>query len=452
MASAGYKDTRSARPATPLEALLAHPVSAPPVSASPARAVLVWSLAALAFGYAFFQRVAPSVMVEDLMREFHVSAAVLGQLSALYFYPYALLQPPLGALLDRFGARLMLTLAAALAAAGTLAFAVAADLWLAYVGRFLVGAGSAVGFIGSLALAARWFAPRRFATMAGLAMLIAMASGIAAQAPLAAVIDRLGWRTTMGYSGLFALALCLATVILVRNAPGDNRLVSPATSHSGGGAGILAALAHAVTRGEVWRIALVAMALTGPLLAFAGLWGVPYMMAAYGLERAPAAGLVSATLLGWAIGAPCLGWLSDAIGYRKRLMVAAAATNCVLIAVLVFLPGLPLAATVVLMFALGVAGAAMSVSFALVREVTPHAYHGAVTGLVNGMTVASGAVLQPVIGIVLDVVWDGAMAGGVRVYAAADYRTAFLSLLAWGLMGFVLALTLRETRCRSLAA
>jgi hypothetical protein len=44
------------------------------------------------------------------------------------------------------------------------------------------------------------------------------------------------------------------------------------------------------------------------------------------------------------------------------------------------------------------------------------------------------------------------MAGGVRVYAAADYRTAFLSLLAWGLMGFVLALTLRETRCRSLAA
>jgi hypothetical protein len=92
------------------------------------------------------------------------------------------------------------------------------------------------------------------------------------------------------------------------------------------------------------------------------------------------------------------------------------------------------------------------VSFALVREVTAHAYHGAVTGLVNGMTVASGAVLQPVIGIVLDVVWDGAMAGGVRVYAADDYRTAFLSLLAWGLMGFVLALTLRETRCRSLAA
>ena len=62
---------------------------------------MIWSLSALAFGYAFFQRVAPSVMVNDLMAEFAVSGAVLGQLSALYFYPYAAMQLPIGALLDR---------------------------------------------------------------------------------------------------------------------------------------------------------------------------------------------------------------------------------------------------------------------------------------------------------------------------------------------------------------
>ncbi len=418
--------------------------------AGTARALFIWALAALAFGYAFFQRVAPSVMVEDLMRDFGANATVLGQLSALYFYPYALLQPPLGALLDRFGARLMLTVAVALAAVGTLAFALAPTLWLAYVGRFLIGAGSAVGFIGSMALAARWFSPSRFAAMAGLAMFVAMLAGIGGQAPLAAVIDHLGWRTTMAWSGLFAVALCVMTILFVRNAPGDNRLISPATSHSGGGANILVSLAYAAGRGEIWRIALVAMAMTGPLLAFGGLWGVPYIMTAYGLERATAAGLVSATLFGWAVGAPLAGWLSDAIGYRKRVLVVAAGINCGLIATLVFMPGLPLPATVALMFGLGAAGAAMSVSFALAHEVTPHEYHGAVTGLVNGMTVLSGAVLQPLIGLALDLAWDGRMAGGIRVYTATDYRTAFLSLLAWGLMGLVLAFTLRETRCRSL--
>jgi MFS family permease len=431
---------------------VARQTPAPPVGVSAARALFIWSLAALAFGYAFFQRVAPSVMVEDLMRDFQANATVLGQLSALYFYPYALMQPPLGALLDRFGARLMLSVAVTLAAAGTLAFALAPNLWLAYAGRFLVGAGSAVGFIGSMALAARWFPPRRFATMAGLAMLVAMAAGITGQAPLAAVIDRLGWRATMAYSGLFAVALAVMTVIFVRNAPGDNRLVSPASGHADGGANVLASLGHAFARAEIWRIALVAMAMTGPLLAFGSLWGVPYIMTAYGLDRAPAAGLVSATLLGWAVGAPFAGWLSDAIGYRQRVLVVAAGSNCALLCLLVFVPGLPLVATVALMFGLGAMGAAMSVTFALAREVTPPAYHGAVTGLVNGATVTSGAVLQPVIGAVLDLVWDGTMADGVRVYTAADYRIAFVSLLVWGLMGFGLAFTLRETRCKSLVA
>jgi MFS family permease len=94
-------------------------------------------------------------MVSDLMEAFSVGAAVLGQLSALYFYPYALLQIPIGVLLDRFGARVLLSGAMAMAALGTIAFGLARSLELAYAGRFLIGAGSAVGFIGSLALASR---------------------------------------------------------------------------------------------------------------------------------------------------------------------------------------------------------------------------------------------------------------------------------------------------------
>ena len=61
---------------------------------------LVWSLAALFYCYGFFQRVAPSVMLENLMIDFGVNAAVLGNLSAFYFYAYALLQLPIGVMVD----------------------------------------------------------------------------------------------------------------------------------------------------------------------------------------------------------------------------------------------------------------------------------------------------------------------------------------------------------------
>ncbi len=53
---------------------------------------LVWLPAALVFTYAFFHRVAPSVMIDPLMRDLGVGAAVLGNLSAFYFYAYAGLQ------------------------------------------------------------------------------------------------------------------------------------------------------------------------------------------------------------------------------------------------------------------------------------------------------------------------------------------------------------------------
>ncbi len=65
----------------------------------------MWSLGALFFGYGFFQRVAPSIMVSDLMRDFAVGAAILGNLSAFYYYAYAGMQLPVGVLVDNWGPR-----------------------------------------------------------------------------------------------------------------------------------------------------------------------------------------------------------------------------------------------------------------------------------------------------------------------------------------------------------
>jgi MFS family permease len=89
------------------------------------RAWLVWGLGAAFYAYGFFQRVAPAVMVDDLMRDFALGAVLLGSLSAAYFYAYAAVQIPVGILLDRFGPRPLLLGATLLAAAGSVLFALA---------------------------------------------------------------------------------------------------------------------------------------------------------------------------------------------------------------------------------------------------------------------------------------------------------------------------------------
>ena len=150
-------------------------MSAPPVSGQTTRrAWLVWAPAALFFALVFFQRTAPGVMVEELMRDFSVGAALLGNLAAFYFYAYASVQLGVGLVLDNWGPRRVLTGAALVAAAGAVVFALAESLHAAYLGRLLIGLGCAFGWIGCLTVIGQWFPARRFATVAGLSGMVGM--------------------------------------------------------------------------------------------------------------------------------------------------------------------------------------------------------------------------------------------------------------------------------------
>lgn len=386
-------------------------------------------------------------MIPDLMAEFAVTGAVMGQLSALYFYPYAAMQLPIGALLDRYGARLMLTIALLLAAAGSIVFGTAVSVNMAYAGRFMVGAGSAVGFIASMALAAKWFHPRHFALLTGLSMFFAMICGIAGQAPLALAVEAVGWRETMIWAGVFAAGLSLVTVLVVRNSPDPHSADHISDTRW---AEIWAGLKDTVKRNEIWRLAIVAMSMSGPMLALGGLWGVPFLAVAYELDRPTSALYTSLSLLGWAAGAPLSGWLSDRIGRRKLPLVVGTALNCVLIAIIAFVPNISLPLMAIALFLSGLTGGCMVVTFALAREVSAKRSHGTVSGLVNATTVGAGAILQPIIGWMLDLRWDGTMLEGARIYQTADYRFAFICLVAWSGAGFILALTLRESNCKPL--
>src|SRR5439155_27366105 len=109
-------------------------------------------------------------MVKELMRNFAAGAAVLGNLSAAYYYGYAGMQIPVGLLLDRFGPRRLMTAAALACAGGCVLFATGGTLAAVTTGRFLIGASAAFSLVGAMAIAGQWFPSSRFAILSGLAM------------------------------------------------------------------------------------------------------------------------------------------------------------------------------------------------------------------------------------------------------------------------------------------
>lgn len=409
---------------------------------------LVWGLSASFYCYGFFQRVAPSVMVEELMTDFSVSAAILGNLSAFYFYAYASLQLPIGLLVDRWGARRMLVGAAILCGAGSLLFAKADNLTVAYIGRLMIGAGAGVTWVGTLKLATQWMPPRRFALVTGMTLMLGMAGAVAGQAPLAAAVSAFGWRGTMIVAAGVALAFAALIWMVVKDGQ-EERKTNDVGSQM---AGLLQGLKLSLKNPQSWFAALYGGTMTASMLAFAGLWGVPYLMQAYGLDRPAAAASTSLMLIGWGIGAPFTGWVSDHIGLRRMPMLVSAVITLGIMSTILYAPDLSLNMTRVLLFAAGVFNGGMVICFAIGREHNRPETAGATIGFINMMVMSSGALFQPLIGWLLDLNWDGAMNAGNRVYGIEAYDKAFISLIVCGIIAISMALLLRETRCKNVFA
>lgn len=122
---------------------------------------IICSLAAIFYCYEYLLRIAPSVMVPELMQAFRANATELGILSAFFYFVYTPMQIVVGLLSDLYGPRRILTIAIITCAIGSYLFSTANILLAAAIGRSLIGFGSAFAFVCILKLAAIWL-PQRF--------------------------------------------------------------------------------------------------------------------------------------------------------------------------------------------------------------------------------------------------------------------------------------------------
>lgn len=401
----------------------------------------MWALGALFYCYGFFQRVAPAVMVDAMMAEFAVGAAIAGMLSGLYFYAYAAMQIPIGLLLDRLGPRLMLAGFALLSCLGSALFATAEGVSAAYVGRGLVGLGAAVTWVGTLKLASLWFPPQRFAMVTGCTLAMGMAGAVGGQAPLAAAVAAIGWRATMWGAAVAAGLLAIVLWLLVRD--GRSSQTQPPPDHS-----LAKALRLVLGNRQTYLIGFYSLLMAAPMLAFAGLWGVPYLMQVHGLSRPEAAFTTSAMMVAWGVASPLTGWMSDRLGRRRPALIGAAAGSLALTVAALYAPGLSVGLRQVLLAGVGACASGFVLSFATGRENSPAWASGAALGVVNTVSMSSGAIFQPLIGWLLDLNWEGALVAGGRVYPAAAWDAAFLALPACQAAALAVALMARETFCR----
>lgn len=410
----------------------------------------VWGLGACLYLLAFYQRNAPAVMTSELSQAFSLTAASLGGLSASYFYAYVAVQIPTGVLADRWGPRRLLTLGALGAAVGMFVFGWAGEAKLASIGRALVGGSVGVAYVAMLKLASVWLPVQRFTLAAAMALVVGTAGATLAGTPLRIAVGVFGWREVMIASSVLGVLLAVATWFIVRDDPSERgfRGYAPsATSHQAAHS-FWHDIREVLSYKNTWLLLIAPGAVTSILLAFAGLWGVPFLVEHHGFSKAQAAAVTPLVMIGWAVGGVWLGPQSDRMGARKPLYIASVLGVMTIWALLIFVPQPPGWMIVLLCFLLGFAGGAFIIGFAWAKESVPAHLAGTSGGFANVGSMAGPMLGQPLVGWALDARWNGQMQNGVRYYDLTTFQFAFALLLLWGVLALCLLVFANETHCK----
>jgi sugar phosphate permease len=408
-------------------------------------AIMPWiicGLGALYYCYEYLLRISPSVMTEELMRMYHLTATEVGLFSAYYYHAYVPLQIIVGLLMDRYGPRRLLTFACMLCAMGTYLFAGGYSLHMAEAGRFLVGFGSAFAFVGALKLATIWLPPHRFALVSGIITCLGMVGAMIGDIMLRNLVDQFGWQVTIYASAAIGVILTAVIWSIIRDAKSQQ---TPFHSQSLNFRGLLLGLWGALKNPQIWLNGLIGLLLYLSLSAFGELWGIQYLEQSHGFSKVAAAHANSLIFLGWAVGGPLWGWLSDTIRLRRLPILMASVFSLIIVILLLYVPGLSDMQIYLLLFTFGLASSAQILVFAIAREAAHMRITGTAIALTNFIVMVGGNVFQPFVGKLLDMRWTGVMTDGVRIYSPEAYQFA-LSIMPIGIaLAIVIAFFIRET-------
>ncbi|MCP5430546.1 MAG: MFS transporter [Chromatiaceae bacterium] len=417
----------------------------------------VYFILVISYMLVFFHRMAPAAVASDLMQSFHTTGAALGSLAAMYYYVYTAMQVPSGILADTLGPRVSVTIGSLVAGAGSILFGLADDFAMASVGRFLVGLGVSVVFVGLMRSNAVWFSDRHYGRVSGLTLLLGNLGSIMSAAPLAWALGVLSSREFFVGIGVMSLLMSVITWLAVRNQPQEAgfpsvREMEGLPPHARSHPHWFGALKAVYGNLAAWPGFWVNLGVTGNMFSFVGLWGVPLLQDVHGLSRTDASLYTTVSLVSFAVGCLLMGWFSDHLGLRKPVILATGLLSALAWLCLLFVDWGPGLSGYALYGLLGLGASGFVLTYAAAKEVCAPASAGMAIALVNTGLFLGAAIMQPAFGWVLDRTWDGTLVDGLRRYATGDYHNGLWLSFAFAVLAVVAALRVRETHCRNISS
>jgi MFS family permease len=362
-------------------------------------ALLMCILSSLFYFYEYYLRVAPSIIQQELREYFMLTPAGFGILAAYYYLAYVPLQLPVGVIMDKWGPRKILTLASAFCVVGTWMFARTDLLNIAKMGRFLVGFGSAFAYVGVLKIASIWLPKKYFAMIAGLCTAIGMLGAIAGEKIMVYLLKYMGWQQAFMLSIYVGVALTLLIWFFIRDKNQHHIAPDLTFQHK---RTIIQELTILVKSKTLWINGIIGCLTFLPLTAFAELWAISYLESV-GLSTAEAATCSSMVFLGYGVGGPAWGRISDLIKSRRLTLLVGSLIATMFFVLPLIIPNLSTTVLAAIFFSGAFFASAQVVVFAVANDITAKDMVATSLSFTNFLVMIGGAILQPLIGYVIEI-------------------------------------------------
>ncbi|MBN9227294.1 MULTISPECIES: MFS transporter [Legionella] len=391
---------------------------------------VMWFFPLSFFALQFILRLWPGLMMQEIMTQFSIDASNFGFLAAFYYYGYAGMQIPMALLLEKFGARVIVFIFALLCGLGALLFASTNNFHLAIFSRFLIGASSAVGFLGVSKVVSEWFRNNQYSQMIGFSFSVGLLGAVYGGRPLTHLLSNYGGQHVGFILALCSIAIGFLTYLIVRTPKNFKTTKSPDINVSH--------LSVLFTVKRLWVLALANLLLVGALEGFADVWGVPYLTTAYGLTKSDAALLVSFIFVGMLFGGPVLAFLSKKLGSYTVIGICGVGLSLAFLALLTenvsnwwLLSAL--------FFTIGLMCCYQVIVFAAGATLVSSKHLGITIAFLNCINMFGGSFFHTLIGKIMDCYWEGGLsANGLRQYSLQSYHHALLVIPVCALLGTAL--------------
>lgn len=405
---------------------------------------VMWLFPLLFFTYQFILRLWPGLLVQQIMQQFSIDASQFGIIAACYYYGYAGMQIPVALLLERYGAKYIVFAFAVLCGLATFLFTYCTNWYLACFSRFLVGAGSAVGFLGVSKVVSEWFPKTQYTKMIGFSFTIGLMGAIYGGKPINLLIETYHWKQVACTLAVISIIIGFVTYLILSLK--RNEEANPIKQESMKWAYFKILLSSPT----MWLLAVANLLMVGSLEGFSDVWGVSYLMTAYAISKSSAASLISCVFFGMLFGGPLLAMFSKKFG-NYTVISCCGFGMTLAFSLLVLNRGSSWWVLAGLLFCIGVMCCYQVIVFAAGSDLVKQEHLGVTIAFLNCINMLGGSFFHTIIGKVMDIFWSGSFnQEGIREYSITAYQCSLMFIPVCAFIGALMIVFLGIKKKQSL--